>query len=34
MNGINNEEHTEDIWYSQNEARPINDIKWSCLSMR
>ena len=28
-----NGEHTEDIWYSQNEAWPINNIKWSCLSM-
>lgn len=33
MNKINEEGHTEDIWYSQNEAWPINDIKWSCLSM-
>lgn len=34
MDGSNSEEHTEDIWYSQNEAWSINDIKWSCLSMR
>ena len=33
MNGVNNEEHTEDIQYSQNEAWSTNNIKWSCLSM-
>lgn len=34
MNGINNEEHIEDIWYSQNETWSINDFKQSYLPMR